>query len=209
MKKLVIFVCLLTTVFGCAGTETRVDQTVRGPQVKVGSYNIDISDDYKYLGQIPSNYMSSGSVDGTSMQTNIKIENHAFVNENLSEGIVIQVYRLPGDWHYRTEVDFDEAIRKQKFVTHGRKNNLPYIIQLFNTNDKTFLKLIKFANEKGYKFEDKPYVYMLKQGRNSGRNKRFFVHYIRGLDNNSKTWTSTMIGEEIYKSADKSFTITK
>ncbi len=201
--------CLLVLVSGCASMETRVDQTVGGPQVKIGSYNIDISDDYKYLGQVPSNYMASGTIDGTSMQTNVKIENHAFVNENLSEGIVFQVYSLPGDWHYRTEVDFDEVIRKQKFVTHGRKNNLPYVIQLFNKNDKTFLKLIKFANKKGYKFEDKPYVYMLIQGRNSGRNKRFFIHYLKGLDEYSKTWTNNMIGKEIYKSADKSFTISK
>jgi len=209
MKKLVMFVCLLTIVFGCAGMETRVDQTVRGPQVKVGSFNIDISDDYKYLGQIPTNYMASGNIDGTSLQTNVKIENHAFINENLSEGILVQVLRLPGDWHFRTEVDFDSIIRNKKLVDHGRKNNMPYVTQLFDKNDKTFLKLVEFANERGYTLKDKPYVYIMKQGRNSGRNKRFFVNYIKGLDNISNTWTKQMIGKEMYKSADKAFTITK
>ncbi len=205
MKKLVmLLVCFLVMVSGCAGLETRVDETVRGPQVKIGSYNIDISDDYKYLGMIPSDYSNTGAIDGDKMSTNVKIENHVFVKGDLvSEGILVQVYSLPADWHFRSEVDFDNLIRKG-VVQHGRKNNMPYVIQRFNKNDKMFLKLIKFATSKGHTFDDKQYVYIMKQGRNSGRNKRFFVNYIRGFDNRP-----TEPGDDSFKSSNEAFTITK
>jgi len=208
MKKLVmLLVCFLVMVSGCAGLETRVDETVRGPQVKIGSYNIDISDNYKYLGKIPTNFMIKGggaqeNLSGTN--TNVKIENHVFVKgDTVSEGILVQVYSLEKQWHYRSEVDFDNVIRKG-VVQHGRKNNMPYVIQRFNKNDKMFLKLIKFATSKGHTFDDKQYVYIMKQGRNSGRNKRFIVNYIRGFDNRP-----TEPGDDTFKSGNGAFTITK
>jgi len=181
MRKLVMLqVCLLVMVSGCAGLETRVDETVRGPQVKIGSYNIDISDDYKYLGMIPNNYMAKngGFEQISGVNANVKIENHVFVKGDLvSEGILVQVYSLPADWHFRSEVDFDNVM---------------------------FLKLIKFATSKGHTFDDKQYVYIMKQGRNSGRNKRFFVNYIRGFDNRP-----TEPGDDTFKSSNGAFTITK
>jgi hypothetical protein len=110
MKRLHIFIFLLSIVIGCAGMETRVYETVRGPQITVGSYNIDISDDYKYLGQMPDNLITDDN-EGSSNQTNVQIEYHVFVCEKKSEGILAQVLKLPGNWHFRSEVDFDENIK--------------------------------------------------------------------------------------------------
>ena len=45
MKKVFMMFCLMAIVSGCASVDTSVDQTVKGPQVKIGSYNIDISDE--------------------------------------------------------------------------------------------------------------------------------------------------------------------
>ena len=44
----------------------------------------------------------------------------------------------------------------------------------------------------------------MKQGRNSGRNKRFFVNYIRGFDNRP-----IEPGDDTFKSGNEAFTITK
>lgn len=102
-------------VSGCASMQTCVDQTVRGPQVKIGSYNIDISDDYKYLGNIPTDFMAKdgGNENISGLDTNVKIENHVFVKGvPVSEGILVQVLSLEKQWHFRSEVDFDNLIRK-------------------------------------------------------------------------------------------------
>ena len=206
MGKILMVFCSLVMVSGCANMETRVDQTVRGPQVKIGSYNIDISDDYKYLGNIPTDFMAKdgGNENISGSNTNVKIENHVFVKGvSVSEGILVQVSSLEKQWHYRSEVDFDNLIRKG-VVQHGRKNNMPYVIQKFNKNDKMFLKLVKYAADKGHIFNDKKYVYIMRQGRNSGRNKRFFVDYFRGFEK-----LPAEAGVEIYQSADRAFTITK
>jgi hypothetical protein len=203
MGKILMVFCSLVMVSGCANMETRIDETVRGPQVKIGSYNIDISDEYKYLGNIPENFRGKGTIDNQN-STNAKIENHVFVKGvSVSEGIWVQVFSLEKQFHYRTEVDLDFLIRKG-VVQHGRKNNLPYVIQKFKQNDKMFLKLVKYATEKGHIFNDKQYVYIMKQGRNSGRNKRFFVNYVKGFEN-----LPTEAGVETYQSADRAFTITK
>jgi predicted GH43/DUF377 family glycosyl hydrolase len=204
MKKLFMMFCLLLVmVSGCASMETRVDQTVGSPQVKIGSYNIDISDDYKYLGNIPTDFMAKDGENMTTSETNVKIENHVFVKGvSVSESILVRVFSLEKQWHYRSEVDFDNLIKKG-VVQHGRKNNMPYVIQKFNRNDKMFLKMAKFASDKGHIFNDKQYVYIMRQGRNSGRNKRFFVNYLRGFEN-----LPTEAGVETYQSANRAFTIT-
>ncbi len=186
---------------GCASMETRVEQTVSGPQVKIGSYNIDISDEYKYLGNMSTSEMVKADRGGDS---NVKIENHVFVKGvSVSEGILVQVLSLHPSWNYSREVDFNYLIRKG-VVQQGRKNNLPYVIQKFNKSEKLFLQLVKFASEKGHTYNDKQYVYVLIQGRNAGGARRFFVYYLRGFEN-----LPTEAGEETYQSANIAFTITK
>ncbi len=186
---------------GCASMETRVEQTVSGPQVKIGSYNIDISDEYKYLGNMSTSEMGKTDIYGNA---NVKIENHVFVKGvSASEGILVQVLSLHPSWNYSREVDFNYLIRKG-VVQQGRKNNLPYVIQKFNKSEKLFLQLVKFASEKGHTYNDKQYVYVLIQGRNAGGARRFFVYYLRGFEN-----LPTEAGGETYQSANIAFTITK
>ena len=200
---ILILIFALVMVSGCARMETRVEQTVRGTQVKTGSYNIDISDEYKYLGNMSNSDMVQDSFNRVR-DSNVKIENHVFVKGvSVSEGILVQVSSLHPQWIYNTEVDFDYLIRKG-VVQHGRKNNLPYVIQKFNKSEKLFLQLVKFASEKGHIYNDKQYVYVLIQGRNSGRGKRFFVYYLRGFEN-----LPTDAGRETYRSANIAFTMTK
>ena len=200
---ILILIFALVMVSGCASMETRVEQTVRGPQVKIGSYNIDISDEYKYLGNMSTIDMVQDSTD-MYQDTNVNIENHVFVKGvSVSEGILVQVLSLHPSWNYLTEVDFNYLIR-EGVVQHGRKNNLPYVIQKFNKSEKLFLQLVKYASEKGHIYNDKQYVYVMIQGRNSGRGKRFFVYYLRGFEN-----LPTEAGGETYQSANIAFTITK
>lgn len=200
---ILILIFVLVMVSGCASKETHVEQAVRGTQVKIGSYNIDISDEYKYLGDMSTSYMvEDGS--GTVLDTNAKMENHVFVKGvSVSEGILVQVESLPFQWQYRVEVDFEDVIRKG-VVQHGRKNNLPYVIQKFNKSQKLFLELVNFASEKGHIYNDKQNVYVLTQGRNAGRDRRFFVYYLRGFEN-----LPMDAGGETYQSANIAFTITK
>ncbi len=200
---ILILIFALVMVSGCASMETRVEQTVRGPQVKIGSYNIDISDEYKYLGNMSTSDMVQDSTD-MYQDTNVNIENHVFVKGvSVSEGILVQVLSLHPSWNYSREVDFNYLIRKG-VVQQGRKNNLPYVIQKFNKSEKLFLQLVKFASEKGHTYNDKQYVYVLIQGRNAGGARRFFVYYLRGFEN-----LPTEAGEETYQSAYIAFTITK
>ena len=198
---ILVLIIALVMFSGCASMETRVEQAVSGPQVKIGSYNIDISDEYKYLGNMSFSEMVKTDIYGAS---NVKIENHVFVKGvSASEGILVQVLSLHPSWSYTREVDFNYLIRKG-VVQHGRKNNLPYVIQKFNKSEKLFLQLVKFASEKGHTYNDKQYVYVLIQGRNVGGARRFFVYYLRGFEN-----LPTEVGEETYQSANIAFTITK
>ena len=198
---ILILIIALVMFSGCTSMETRVEQTVSGPQVKIGSYNIDISDEYKYLGNMSTSEMVKADKGGDS---NVKIENHVFVKGvSVSEGILVQVLSLHPSWNYSREVDFNYLIRKG-VVQHGRKNNLPYVIQKFNKSEKLFLQLVKFSSEKGHTYNDKQYVYVLIQGRNAGGVRRFFVYYLRGFEN-----LPTEAGGETYQSANIAFTITK
>ncbi len=198
---ILVLIIALVMFSGCASMETRVEQTVSGPQVKIGSYNIDISDEYKYLGNMSTSEMVKADRGGDS---NVKIENHVFVKGvSVSEGILVQVLSPHPSRNYTREVDFNYLIRKD-VVQNGRKNNLPYVIQKFNKSEKLFLQLVKFASEKGHTYNDKQYVYVLIQGRNAGGARRFFVYYLRGFEN-----LPTEVGEETYQSANIAFTITK
>ncbi len=198
---ILILIIALVMFSGCTSMETRVEQTVSGPQVKIGSYNIDISDEYKYLGNMSTSEMFKPDIYGNP---NVKIENHAFVKGvSVSEGILVQVLSLYPSRYYTREVDFNYLIRKD-VVQNGRKNNLPYVIQKFNKSEKLFLQLVKFASEKGHTYNDKQYVYVLIQGRNAGGARRFFVYYLRGFEN-----LPTEAGGETYQSANIAFTITK
>lgn len=198
---ILVLIIALVMFSGCASMETRVEQTVSGPQVKIGSYNIDISDEYKYLGNMSTSEMGKTDIYGDA---NVKIENHVFVKGvSVSEGILVQVLSPHPSRNYTREVDFNYLIRKG-VVQHGRKNNLPYVIQKFNKSEKLFLQLVKFASEKGHTYNDKQYVYVLIQGRNAGGARRFFVYYLRGFEN-----LPTEAGGETYQSANIAFTITK
>ena len=116
---ILVLIIALVMFSGCASMETRVEQTVSGPQVKIGSYNIDISDEYKYLGNMPTSEMGKTDIYGDA---NVKIENHVFVKGvSVSEGILVQVLSLHPQWNYLTEVDFNYLIR-EGVVQHGRKN---------------------------------------------------------------------------------------
>ena len=198
---ILVLIIALVMFSGCASMETRVEQTVSGPQVKIGSYNIDISDEYKYLGNMSTSEMVKADRGGDS---NVKIENHVFVKGvSVSEGILVQVLSPHPSRSYTREVDFNYLIRKG-VVQNGRKNNLPYVIQKFNKSEKLFLQLVKFSSEKGHTYNDKQYVYVLIQGRNAGGARRFFVYYLRGFEN-----LPTEAGGETYQSANIAFTITK
>ena len=198
---ILVLIIALVMFSGCASMETRVEQTVSGPQVKIGSYNIDISDEYKYLGNMSTSEMGKTDIYGDA---NVKIENHVFVKGvSVSEGILVQVLSPHPSRNYTREVDFNYLIRKD-VVQNGRKNNLPYVIQKFNKSEKLFLQLVKFASEKGHTYNDKQYVYVLIQGRNAGGARRFFVYYLRGFEN-----LPTEAGGETYQSANIAFTITK
>ena len=198
---ILVLIIALVMFSGCASMETRVEQTVSGPQVKIGSYNIDISDEYKYLGNMSTSEMGKTDIYGNA---NVKIENHVFVKGvSVSEGILVQVLSPHPSRNYTREVDFNYLIRKD-VVQNGRKNNLPYVIQKFNKSEKLFLQLVKFASEKGHTYNDKQYVYVLIQGRNAGGARRFFVYYLRGFEN-----LPTEAGGETYQSANIAFTITK
>ncbi len=200
---ILILTFALVMVSGCASMETHVEQAVRGPQVKIGSYNIDISDEYKYLGNMSTSDMVQDITD-KYQDSNANIDNHVFVKGvPVSEGILVQVRSLHIQWNYLTEVDFNYLIR-EGVVQHGTKNNLPYVIQKFNKSEKLFLQLVKFASEKGHIYNDKQFVYVMIQGRNSGGGKRFFVYYLRGFEN-----LPTDAGGETYQSANIAFTITE
>ena len=199
---ILIPIFVLFMVSGCANKETIVEQTVGGTQVKIGSYSIDISDEFKYLGNMPAGHMIADG-DGVVLDSKQKLENHVFVKGvSASEGILVQVESLPPQWIYHGEVDFEGVIRKG-VVQHGRKNNLPYVIQKFNNSEKLFLELVKFASEKGHIYNEKQYVYVMTQGRVASRDKRFFLYYLRGFEN-----LPTDAGGETYQSANIAFTIT-